>query len=350
MLLSILDEKTFMIGTTTFKVGEKVNLGEMAPIVFPWGTTTVSALNEHLSQIAKRLRETRNALSNRLHVSEEAFDEEAANLALDYESLERDWLYYSDLFYKAIQANVGGNLPLIRNPDNGEITIRAKQPNETLNYLRDVCSQRVRFYNYEAPRHLAMHLAGNKRDNVSIESELHIDTQVPIVSATFENLDAERTRSWMEKAVRATYDQVIRYGAVAGILWVTEDRAYFLNAGALLRAGQGDPKLALTTAIQRCQGKLPVPEALGFFIYGNMPIVDEKARGVLLSCLFDKGEGAFYKILTVDQTQSLRLKEEGDDPTNLEVSQEGDEAKLDDAIIEVAKAAMNPPKEEPKEE
>jgi hypothetical protein len=156
---------------------------------------------------------------------------------------------------------------------------------------------------------------------------------------------------WLEEAVVATYDEVTKYGPVAGIVWAhspsdLEGRAYFLNAGSLLRAGQGDPKLALTTAIQRCRGKLPRPFAMGFFIYGNMPIVDEKAKGVLISTL--KGEEAAYKILVVEQDQKLAIAKEGDDVTKLKTAQEGEESKLDAAIIDVAKAAMAAP--EPEEE
>jgi hypothetical protein len=159
MLLSILDDKTFMVGGKTFKVGEELKLEEMTtPVVFPWGETSIVNLNEHLTKVANLLRETRGSLSSRLHEVEEDFDETAAKLAVKYESLERDWLYYSDLFYKALQEHVGGQLPLIRDPGTGTITIRAKQPQETLNYLRDVCAQRVRFHNYESVRHLALHL------------------------------------------------------------------------------------------------------------------------------------------------------------------------------------------------
>ena len=370
MLLSILDEKTFMVGGKVYKVGTKLNLAEMAtPLTLPWGHTCVPKLNEHLMQVSKMLRETRTNLANRLHEVDDDFDEVAACLAVDYESLERDWLYYSDLFYKAIQDHIGGQLPLIRDPETGDITVRPKQPNETLNYLRDVCAQRVRFHNYESMRHLALHMVGGKKANVKIESEFHIETQVPIVSADF-LADTTTAKEgwlieWLEKAVVETYDSVVRYGPVAGVIWLhashTESRAYFLNAGALLRAGQGDPKLALTTAIQRCQDKLPHPYTMGFFIYGNMPIAkrvpkegeDEKKiptpRGVLISAL--SGDTTSYKILTVAEDQTIKLVTNGDDATKLDVAQEGDESKLDQAIIDVARAAMKDPEEEsPKEE
>lgn len=361
MLLSILDDKTFMVGVKTYKVGEELKLAEMtAPVVFPWGETSIVNLNEHLTEVSKRLRETRMSLSTRLHEVEEDFDEVAARLSLDYESFERDWLYYSDIFYKAIQDHIGGQLPLIRDPATGNITIRAKQPQETLNYLRDVCAQRVRFHNYESMRHLALHLTGGKKSEVAIESEIHINAQVPVVSANYMGPEsATKYRpliQWLEEAVVATYDEVTRYGPVAGIVWASSNkpneplygRAYFLNAGSLLRQGQGDPKLALTTAIQRCQGKLPKPFAMGFFIYGNMPIVDEKARGVLLSTL--QGEDAYYKILTVDTSQKLKVVKEGSDTTQLTVAQEGEESKLDKAIIDIAKAVMREPEIVPEED
>lgn len=371
MLLSILDDKTFMVGGKTFKVGTELKLDEMkTPIVFPWGEASIVEVNEHMSKTATALRETRMALSARLHMVEEDFDEETALLSVSYENLERDWLYYSDVFYKAVQDHVGGQLPLIRNPETGAITVRTKQPQETLNYLRDVCSQRVRFHNYESMRHLALHLTGGDKSEVAIESEIHINTQVPVVSANYmgEKTKALRGRPMidsLEAAIIATYDEVTRYGPVAGILWAHSEgalhgRAYFLNAGALLRQGQGDPKLALTTAIQRCQGKLPHPFAMGFFIYGNMPLVrrapkkgeDEKSipipRGVLISTL--KGEESNYKILVIDTEQRLTVVKEGDDVTKLKVAQEGDESKLDKAIIDVAKAAMQKPDEDLKEE
>jgi len=362
MLLSILDEKTFMIGAKTFRVGEELSLEEMTePIVFPWGQTTVVKINEHLTEISKELRTTRMALSNRLHEVEDDYDEETANLALKYENLERDWLYYSDTFYKAIQDQIGGQLPLIRDPETGVITIRAKQPQETLNHLRDVCAQRVNFYNYESIRHLATHLAGGVKGDVAIESEIHIDTQVPTVSA---NLVGEKTATkdrplidWLTSAVTDTYDQVVRYGSVAGIVWVhhaspLEGRAYFLNAGALLRQGQGDPKLAFTTAIQRCKDTLPTPVAMAFFVFGNVPVVDEKARGVLITTLHDDDSGA-YKILTASQGQKLSTVDSGS-ATELLLSKEGEEPKLDPTIIEAAKAAMavekKPEEEIPEEE
>lgn len=370
MLLSILDDKTFMVGGKTFKVGTELKLDEMkTPVTFPWGEASVVEVNEHMTKTATLMRKTRAALSARLHMVEEDFDEEAARLSVSYENLERDWLYYSDVFYKAVQDHVGGQLPLIRNPDSGAITVRAKQPQETLNYLRDVCSQRVRFHNYESMRHLALHLTGGAKEQVTIESELHIGTQVPIVSANFMG-EKSATKDkpllqWLEEAISATYDEVTKYGPVAGIVWAhsasdLEGRAYLLNAGALLRQGQGDPKLALTTAIQRCQGKLPHPFAMGFFIYGNMPLVrrapkkgeDEKSipipRGVLISTL--KGEESNYKILVIDTEQRLTVVKEGDDVTKLKVAQEGDESKLDKAIIDVAKAAMQPPEPDPVEE
>ena len=373
MLLSILDEKTFMVGGKTFKVGTELKLDEMkTPVVFPWGEASVVEVNEHMAKTATLMRKTRTALSARLHMVEEDFDEEAARLSVDYENLERDWLYYSDVFYKAVQNHVGGQLPLIRDPDTGAITVRAKQPQETLNYLRDVCSQRVRFHNYESMRPLALHLTGGDKNEVAIESELHIDTQVPVVSANYMGDKSTSMNKplleWLVEGITATYDEVTKYGPVAGIVWANSNkpneplygRAYFLNAGALLRQGQGDPKLALTTAIQRCQGKLPHPFAMGFFIYGNMPLVrrapkkgeDEKSipipRGVLISTL--KGEESNYKILIVDTEQRLTVVKEGDDVTKLKVAQEGDESKLDKAIIDVAKAAMRLPEVEPKEE
>ncbi len=359
MLLSILNDKTFMVGSKTYKVGEKLNLAEMKTrVIFPWGETSIVDLNEHLTAVSDLLRTTRKKLSARLHEVDDDFDEVAARLSIDYEAFERDWLFYSDVFYKAIQRNIGGNLPLVRDPGTGEITIRTKQPQETLNYLRDVCTQRVRFHNYESIRHLALHLAGSVKDQVAIESELHIDTQVPIVSANSageqSTLKDKSLIDWLEDAVIATYDKVTKYGPVAGIVWA-HDKHYFLNAGALLRAGQGDPKLALTTAIQRCVGKLPKPSAIGFFIYGNMPIVDEKARGVLLSTLLSEKEPikegesrANYKILTVSDSQKLRIATEGDDITELTVAKEGQESKLDEAIINIAKEAMK--EEKPKEE
>jgi hypothetical protein len=357
MLLSILDDKTFMVGGKTFKVGEELKLEEMTtPVVFPWGETSIVNLNEHLTKVANLLRETRGSLSSRLHEVEEDFDETAAKLAVKYESLERDWLYYSDLFYKALQEHVGGQLPLIRDPGTGTITIRAKQPQETLNYLRDVCAQRVRFHNYESVRHLALHLISGDKVRATIESELHIDTQVPIVSADYGDPDMFKERAvidWLDEAVRATYDDVIKYGPVAGIVWVgahPTTKVFFLNAGSLLRAGQGDPKLALTTAIQRCQGKLPRPDSLVFFIYGNMPIVDEKAKGVLISSL-GVGEGqAYYKILTVDSSQELKVVKEEADVTPLTVAKEGEESKIDEAIINVARAVMAVPEADPAEE
>jgi hypothetical protein len=357
MLLSILNENTFMVGAKTYKVGEELNLDEMTkPVSFPWGETTVVKLNEHLKTVSAELRTTRMALSGRLHMVEEDYDDEAAKLALEYENLERDWLYYSDTFYKAIQDHVGGQLPLIRDPESGSITVRAKQPQETLNHLRDVCAQRVMFHNYESIRHLALHLAGGEKADVAIESELHINTQVPIVSANFMG-EKSATKDkpliqWMEEAVSATYDKVTRYGSVAGIVWAhseseLEGRAYFLNAGALLRAGQGDPKLALTTAIQRCQKELPKPFAMGFFIYGQMPVVDEKARGVLISTLLD--DGGAYKILTVGEGQKLTTAEQSTE-TSLVVSKEGDEPKLDKEVIDLAKTVMAADSEEKSKE
>ena len=355
MLLTILDETTFMVGGKTHKVGDVLDLAAMTtPVPFPWGDATIVQINEHLKTVSTRLRKTRLDLSTRLHMVEEAYDEEAARLSVEYEDLERDWLYYSDTFYKAIQMHIGGQLPLIRDPETGTITIRAKQPQETLNYLRDVCAQRVMFHNYESVRHLALHFANGHRENVSIESETHIETRIPIVSAEYVQL-GPLPENWLHEAVVATYDNVTRYGSVAGIAWTCKlegsaGRVYFLNAGALLRAGQGDPKLALTTAIERCKTVLPKPFEMSFFIYGNMPIADENARGVLISVI--SGDKARYEVLTVSKDQKLSVAEEGDDTTNpLVVSQEGEEAKLDTTIIELAKLVMAVPEEDkPKEE
>jgi hypothetical protein len=213
----------------------------------------------------------------------------------------------------------------------------------------------VRFHQYEPLRDLALHLTGGNKDQVMVESEMHIDTQVPIVSANY-MVEGSTTHNktpieWLEAAVRATYDKVTRYGPAAGIVWAhsasdLEGRAYFLNAGSLLRQGQGDPKLALTTAIQRCQGKLPKPFAMGFYIYGNMPLVDEKARGVLISTIYpDSGE---FKVLVVDKDQKLTVTQAEKEMTRLVEAKSGEGSKLDEAVINAAKAAMA--YEEPEEE
>jgi len=358
MLLSILDETTFMAGGKTYKVGEELNISEMtAPIVFTWGQTTVEQLNDHLKTIAAALRNTRSNLTNRLHVVDEAFDNTAEELAIAYENLERDWLYYSDVFYKAIQAHVGGMLPLLRNPETGVITVRQKQPQETLNYLREVCSQRVMFHNYEGIRHIALGMVNGELDLVSIESGRHISTRVPIVSADClgdPETPAKPMIDQLQNAVVSTYDKVTRYGPVAGIMWshyLTNGHIinYFLNASALLQSGQFDPKLAFTTAMARCKDELPKPFAIGFFIYGNMPIVDEKARGVLISTLH--GDKANYRILVVDQSQKLTLIKDGNE-TTMTVAHDGEGAKLDPAIVELAQSIMgvdDQPEEKPEE-
>lgn len=343
MLLSILDDTTFMAGGKTYRVGNELNISEMTtPVILPWGQTTIHHINEHLKTVATSLRNTRSNLVNRLHAVDEAFDGTAADLAIVYENLERDWLYYSDIFYKAIQAHIGGMVPLLRDPETGVITVRPKHPQETLNYLRDVCSQRVKFHNYESIRHIALGMVDGELDLVSIESGLHISTQVPIVSAdclrdpeTFEELLDQ-----LQTVVVSTYDKVTRYGPVAGIMW-SHDRTdghvinYFLNASALLQSGQFDPKLAFTTAMARCKDELPKPFAIGFFIYGNMPIVNEKARGILISMLH--GDDAHYRILTVDQSQTLTLVPLR---TTMTVVHDGEESKLDPAIVKLARSIM----------
>jgi hypothetical protein len=334
MLVSILDETKFMVGSKTYKVGDKLNLDEFTqPVVFPCGQMSVVELNKHMTKVAASLRQTRMDLLMRLHTVVEDYDEGAANLARQYESLERDWLFYSDVFYQSIQEQMGGMLPLVRNPQTGEISIRAKQPQETLNHLRDICSQRVRFYHYEGMRLLALHLAGGSIEDVKMESEIHINARVPVVSTT---ATPDDLLQWLEDSVSKTYDDVTKYGAVAGIAWVTESGVYFLNATALLKAGNNDPKLALTTAIQRCQPELPKPVSMGFFIYGNMPVVDEKARGVLISTITP--EGGKFKILVVGEDQKLS------------VAKEGDEAKIAEEIVALANQAMEVPKEDPKAE
>jgi hypothetical protein len=360
MLLSILDEKTFMIGSRTFKVGDVLDLTEMKePVVFPWGETSVSDLNDHLTVVSELLRTTRKGLSERLHLVEDEFDVTAAQLSLDYENYERDWLFYSDFFYKAVQSQLGGQLPLIRDPSTGVITIRAKSAQESLNYMRDVCCQRVRFHQYESVRSLALHIAGNKKEDVLIESELHINTRVPLVSALREdepNTTNVAVIDRLKAAIIATYDEVTRYGPAAGMMWShnvdeTHSRDYLLNAGALLQQGQGDPKLAFTTAIQRSKDELPKPYAMGFFIYGNMDVVEKGAKGVLISTV--QGEESRYIILVVDTQQKLTIAKEDTDLTQLVVAKEGAESKLDEAVIQLAKDTMKslePVEETPKEE
>lgn len=334
MLLSILDDNTFMVGDKTFRVGDEIEIDEIDSTgnwkyVTPWGDeVSLKKINDYLRELTENIRATREDLLLRLHRVQEEYDSVAAEDTLRLEVLEREWLYYSDVLFRTIQRSLGGHLPMIRDADTGKISVRERRSQngrpETLNYLRDVCSARVQYHGFVAVRAIAMAYAKNDLNKVNIGAWIFQKSKVPVVSAENDEVGLDQ---WLEQAAVQSYDEVIKYGPGVGVVWNTDELVYFLNAAKLLRETQGDPKMALINAMNRCSDYMPTPTELGFFIYGNMP-VKENSRGVLLSICRNDGS-VQYKILLVGEDQTLF------------VAEEGDEAKLDDSIIDVAKKILD---------
>ena len=336
MLLSILAEDTYMVNGKTWKVGDVIPIeGIMTGVA--GRAMTVAELNDELVGIRGALAEIRANLLTRLAETSDVFDEKAAELAWSYEETQRDWLYYSDCLYRAIQKHYGGQLPINRDPVTGAMKIRKHQPGEALNYLRDICGNTVQWPKYDGIVRIARKLrpAGSETAKIWFHEDAANKSSYPYVMAAAEMSAESQVADRLCAAMTDQFGDLRRYGYPMLLLWKLDDASCLLfevstSLGQQQRQG---PKESYNQAIRRIVATMKTankePSMLAFAMVGTYE--HEKGEGRKPSLAIITGE-----VSKEYERHSVALVSD----TEIDVVSRGEGLKTDEDVAKAFRAAV----------
>ena len=336
MLLSILAEDTYMVNGKTWKVGDVIPIeGIMTGVA--GRAMTVAELNDELVGIRGALAEIRANLLTRLAETSDVFDEKAAELAWSYEETQRDWLYYSDCLYRAVQKYYGGQLPINRDPLTGAMKIRKHQPGEALNYLRDICGNTVQWPKYDGIVRIAKKLrpAGSETAKIWFHEDAANKSSYPYVMAAAEMSAESQVADRLCAAMTDQFGDLRRYGYPMLLLWKLDDASCLLFevSTSLGQQQRQSPKESYNQAIRRIVATMKAankePSMLAFAMVGTYE--HEKGEGRKPSLAIITGE-----VSKEYERHSVALVSD----TEIDVVSRGEGLKTDEDVAKAFRAAV----------
>jgi hypothetical protein len=258
-------------------------------------------------------------------------------MAWSYEETQRDWLYYSDCLYRAIQKHYGGQLPITRDPLTGAMKIRKHQPGEALNYLRDICGNNVQWPKYDGIVRIAKKLrpAGSETAKLWFHEDAANKTSYPYIMAAAEMSVESQVADRLCASMTDQFGDLRRYGYPMCLLWKLDDASclIFEVSTSLGQQQRQGPKESYNQAIRRIVATMKAagkePSMLAFAMVGTYE--HEKGEGRKPSMAIIAGE--------VSKDYERHIIALVDDQT-IDVVSRGEGLKTDEDVAKALRAAV----------
>jgi len=298
MLVSIISENTYKVGDRILQVGDEVDVTEVPDIDLNGiGSISAADLKQKLVDMNKWIRDTKEALIRRLHLSDAAYEEETAALTWEYVNAHRDWAFYIDVLFKAVEKHMGGGLPLQVDPDTCKISIRTlekdprSQTQETLNWTRSMISRQVQFQRYDGVRAVGNYLFGHdSRESMTLDVGLLSKLQLPCItvpagtSAVNPLIDGESQKDGVVALANAGAEafKKLQSNAPVCLVWVQEEGYTLVDVRErIMPSKPGQPGTPLPAALPVIEKTLGAPDMVGLLMFGDLSKVADGKRGLI---------------------------------------------------------------------
>ena len=323
MLVSIIGENTFKVGDRILIVGEEIDVTEMPPIeVSEAGSIPASALQQKLVDLNAWIRNTKEELLMALHLSEEAYNESTATMCWNYINAHRDWAFFVDLLFKAIEKHMGGGIPLLISPDTGKITVRTLQQNpqdktpENLNWTHSMIGRQVQFPRYAGVRSIVKDLFGpDRQSEVSFDVSLLASVGLPCLVVPKSDVEAPEAlvdNENQEDGVEALANvgvkafKALQASAPVCLVWVEEEQYTFVDLKERLMSQQpGQAGTPLPVLLQQVQKVLGAPKVVGLLMFGDLGNIADGKRGLI--AISDNGKTQAHFAMAVEGEEFEKL-------------------------------------------
>lgn len=311
--VSLLDKTTYMVNGKTYTVGQEVEIPAAEAVIKGIGAISTADIQKRLIEISTELKALRIKVLEILCAGNVAvYDEGLVDMHREFEDLERDFIYLSDLLFKTIQTVLGGNLPMNRNADTGAVTVRARdeRADEAINPMRDVIGAKFRFHLIEP---MLVILRKLSCDPV-IDHERRKDVRLPMVSAKGSPtwLTPDKTVDDIATAAGAVFNDLTRLIHPVVVFWVSQDGSSVVAVeGRGLNHQQApmmDPRQCFNYAVERLAATLEPPKLVGVASIGNVGFLKQGTKGVYVGAMDQDGK-AHHSFQTVNEKGEFRVEQ-----------------------------------------
>lgn len=177
MFTQIVDDRTFVIGETTYSAGDKVAL-----------TPDEEATLARIRNLDKELRAKRQNLINRVHETDRTYLPDIVCDMHDLSVMGTEMRIAIPTFILDLNKRMGGRLPLDIDEVLSTITVRERRQGETLNYTVAAAMDLLMLTGIREQRELAILMAGDRKDTAI---DCNLDRQIGLQPVTIRKTLAE---------------------------------------------------------------------------------------------------------------------------------------------------------------
>jgi len=301
MLVSIIGKDTYKVGEKVLKVGDEINLAEVSDIAVPdIGSIPAEKLRAKLIALNTWIRDTKQWLLNSLNICDDAYNEKLAVTCWDYVNAYRDWAFYVDILFKAIEKSLGGAPPLQIDPDSGKITVRQMKRDpreamgESLNWTADMINRQIQFHRYEGVRAVITKLEpkATVRAFMTFDVKLLAKLGVPVITIPTMHLPLALVGDTAALAKAGTDAfEMLQSQVPICLIWTMGDTHYFIDMKEKVTPNQpGAQPAPLAATISDLRTKLGKPLHVSLMMFGDLSHIVKGKRGLVAAAIDAAGD------------------------------------------------------------